>query len=103
MKWSSKQCSELSNFPHQRLVDALSEEDREIAARTSYAYWYASIREPNERCLTPTIRNNMAKKEARRHLVGKGGDEDLARKTLQASLEYRKVSTKSVMEGEVLV
>ncbi|KAI2488944.1 CRAL/TRIO domain containing protein [Fragilaria crotonensis] len=74
----------------QRLVDALSEEDREIAARTSYAYWYASRRGPNDHCLTPTIRNNMAKKEARRHLVGKGGDENLARKTLQASLEYRK-------------
>lgn len=42
-------------------------------------------------------------KEARRHLVGKGGDEDLARNTLQASLEYRKVSARSAMEEEPLV
>ena len=43
----------------------------------------------------------MAKKEARRHVVGKGGDENLARKTLQSSLEYRKVSRRIAVEAHV--
>jgi hypothetical protein len=84
-------------FAPQRLVDALSEQDLEVAARTSYAYWYASKnRIHNDFCLSPTIRNNMAMKEARRHLIGGKGDYSLALITLQSSLEYRKVSSYSI-------
>lgn len=84
-------------FSPQRLVDALSEEDLEVAARTSYAYWYASKNiTQNDYCLSPTIRNNMAMKEARRHLVGGKGDFHLALTTLQSSLEHRKVSSYSI-------
>ena len=78
----------------QLLVNELSDEDQEVAARTSYAYWYAAttMHKTVKDCLSPNIRRNMAMKEARRHLVGRGGDYDGALAGLQGSVDYRKVS-----------
>ncbi|GAX24372.1 hypothetical protein FisN_4Lh496 [Fistulifera solaris] len=65
------------NFSHreeeescEKMVHALTLEEQEIAARTSHAYWLASLK--NEYVSAET-RLRAAKKEARRHLVAEKG------------------------------
>eukprot|EP00540_Astrosyne_radiata_P021175 CAMPEP_0116828324 /NCGR_PEP_ID=MMETSP0418-20121206/3595_1 /TAXON_ID=1158023 /ORGANISM="Astrosyne radiata, Strain 13vi08-1A" /LENGTH=327 /DNA_ID=CAMNT_0004457205 /DNA_START=158 /DNA_END=1141 /DNA_ORIENTATION=- len=72
----------------ERLVDELSEEDQEVAAETSYAYWVASVSDKD--CLSPDVRKRMVLKEALRHYVGEGQDYDKALISLQGAIDYRK-------------
>lgn len=53
------------------MVNELTEQEQEIAARTSYAYWAASELKLAG-CPSKDIRTRMAMREARRHLVGEG-------------------------------
>lgn len=72
------------------MVDELTKEEQEIAARTSYAYWFASeLKQAG--CPSDEVRLKMAMREARRHLVGEG-DFDKALAALRASCAYRKAS-----------
>lgn len=72
------------------MVNELTKEEQEIAARTSYAYWVAS-ESKHAGCPSDDIRVKMAMREARRHLVGERCfDKGLA--ALRASCEFRKVS-----------
>jgi hypothetical protein len=75
-----------------RLVEDLTQEDQETAARTSYAYWVASSSDDQHACPSDETRIQMAMREARRHLVGEGGQEDKALLSLRAACSFRKVS-----------
>jgi hypothetical protein len=74
------------------LVEDLTQEEQEIAARTSYAYWVASSLKDKHACPSDETRTRMAMREARRHLVGEGGQEDKALLSLRAACSLRKVS-----------
>ena len=54
----------------QKLVSSLTLEEQEIAARTSYAYWLASMR--SKEPLPDDFRIKTAMREACRHMDGKG-------------------------------
>jgi hypothetical protein len=75
-----------------RLVEDLTQEEQETAARTSYAYWVASSSDDKHECPSDEMRIQMAMREARRHLVGEGGQEDKALISLRAACSLRKVS-----------
>lgn len=72
------------------MVHELTDEEQELAARTSYTYWVSSeLKQAG--CPSEKIRIGMAMREARRHLVGEGHyEKGLA--ALRASCVYRKVS-----------
>jgi hypothetical protein len=74
------------------MVEELGQEEQETAARTSYAYWIASSSDDKNDCPSDEIRIRMAMREARRHLVGEGGDEDKGLIALQYACSFRKVS-----------
>ena len=71
------------------MVEELTPEQQEVAARTSYAYWAASVSEnrPSEQ-----IRIRMAMREARRHLVGEDADYNKALESLRNTCQFREVS-----------
>jgi len=101
-----------------KMIQELSEEDQEVAARTSYAYWAYTVgkgTENNEFCSQRNkvnekqhagmeftngnitishvhlqMRQRMAMREARRHLVGEGGKYENGLITLQKTIEFRK-------------
>lgn len=76
----------------QKMVNELTEEEQELAARTSYAYWTASELK-RAGCPSDDVRTRMAMREARRHLVGEGNyDKGLI--ALRACCAFRKVSLK---------
>jgi hypothetical protein len=75
-------------FVSQRMVQDLSQEEKEQAARTSHAYWIASKND----CPSDETRTQMAMREARRHLVGEGGQEGKALQSLRDACSLRKVS-----------
>ena len=70
-----------------RLVEELSPEEQETAARTSYAYWRSSTSSPSD----AEVRIRSAMKEARRHLVGEDGDFDKALENLKNTCRFRQV------------
>lgn len=73
------------------MIEDLTDEEQELAARTSYTYWFASqvmSRPSDER-----VRTQMAMREARRHLVGERNDYKKGLAALRKSCMYRKVST----------
>lgn len=72
------------------MVNELTKEEQELAARTSYAYWVASeLKQAG--CPSEDIRIRMAMREARRHLVGEQYyDKGLV--ALRECCAYRKVS-----------
>ena len=72
-----------------RLVEDLTQDEQETAARTSYAYWVVSS---SNECPSEETRIEMAMREARRHLVGEGGQEDKALLSLRSACRFRKVS-----------
>jgi len=80
------------------MVSELTEEEQEITARTSYAYWTASeLKQAG--CPSEDIRMRMAMREARRHLVGEGNyDKGLV--ALRACCAYRKVSVNIAVPGD---
>lgn len=83
-------CSFSSLSRLQKMVNELTNEEQETAARTSYAYWTASELKQNGPP-SDNVRIRMAMREARRHLVGEGSyDKGLA--ALRACCEFRKVS-----------
>ena len=73
----------------QRMVEELTEEEQEIAACTSYAYWVASISHSD--CPSADTRKRMAMKEARRHLIAEKGVYKVALDRLRETLRFRKV------------
>lgn len=100
------------------MIQELSEEDQEVAARTSYTYWAYTVgkgSENNEFCsqgnnvngkqhagmevthdnsttvnVRRQMRQRMAMREARRHLVGEGGKYEKGLVSLQKTIEFRK-------------
>lgn len=85
------------------VVEELTEEEQELAANTSYAYW-ASVqlsRQPVKECpsassvSTELVDNDtriwMAMREARRHFVGEGGHYENAVRRFKNALQWRKV------------
>jgi hypothetical protein len=70
------------------LLESLSIEDQEIAACTSYAYWYSSRKHKE---ISTDIRSMVALKEVRRHFVGEGENFESATQSLIETLAFRKV------------
>ena len=95
--WLSSILDYSGNFTHNqeeiicdRMVNQLTPEEQEIAARTSHAYWLASL---TDKDLSTETRKRAAKKEARRHLVAENGNFDSALKRLRDTCHFRKVRT----------
>jgi hypothetical protein len=71
----------------QIMLATLSEEDFEIAAQSSYAYWLASL---SDQPPTQEQRLRMATREARRFLFGNAYEKAI--NEFHGSIKYRKVS-----------
>jgi hypothetical protein len=69
------------------MLATISEEDLEIAAQSSYAYWLASL---SDQPPTPEQRLRMATREVRRFLYGNSYEKAIGE--FHGSIEYRKVS-----------
>lgn len=69
-----------------RLIDSLTIEEQEVAARSSYAYWIAGTR--SEKPLPTQVRERAAMREACRHLNG-SGDFEFALKCLKKTVAFR--------------
>lgn len=107
----SYESTEQRTICHQIITKELTVEEQEIAACTSYAYWWTVVQKCNSRgCTTPhTItttlsastsaeeeesserRIRMAMKEARRHWVGCDGNYELTVQSLREMCRFRKV------------
>ena len=70
-----------------KLAELLTQEEQEIAACCSNAYWLTSMRSPDK--LNDTIRFATAMREARRHLVGIPTFEESGR-LLKATVAYHR-------------
>jgi len=75
----------------QRMVLALSPEEQQAAACTSYAYWYASLH--LEDLATKEAQLKMAMREARRHWMAADKMEEAATERFQYACRYRMVRT----------
>jgi hypothetical protein len=75
------------------MLATLSEEEIEIAAQSSYAYWLASL---SDQPPTPEQRQRMATREARRFLFG--NEYEKAINEFHESIKYRKVSVQCSIE-----
>jgi len=99
------------------VVDELTEEEQELAANTSYAYW-ASVQlnsQPVEECpseesapanklvVNDATRIRMATREARRHFVGQGGDYKSAVKRFKDAMQWRKVREKNAKVAQPIL
>lgn len=73
-------------FHKRMVVDELTEEEQQIAARTSYAYWAAELLAQKQ---DETKRIRMAMREARRHYVGENGNYATALDRLKRTLLWR--------------
>mmetsp|Transcript_35989 Transcript_35989/g.78835 ORF Transcript_35989/g.78835 Transcript_35989/m.78835 type:complete len:326 (+) Transcript_35989:1-978(+) len=71
-----------------KMVEALTDEEKEKAARTSYRYFIASI---SSETPPPSAaeRDRCAKLMARRHLVADKGDRKVALEKMRNTLDYR--------------
>lgn len=72
----------------ERMVNELTQDEQETAARTSYTYWLATLSQEHP---SLEIRKRAAKKEARRHLVGERGNFDSVMARLRETCKFRKV------------
>jgi hypothetical protein len=70
------------------LIAELTEEELEVAARTSYMYWVATTAYPT--IVTPEIRQKSAMKEARRHFVSEDFEYNKALLSLRQTFEFQK-------------
>lgn len=75
------------------MIGSLNEEEIEIAARSSYRYLKLATK--NKKDGPPSspsseIRNQMAMKMARRHLIASNGVKEKALQSLQSTIQYRK-------------
>ena len=71
------------------MVEELTEEEQEQAARTSYAYWaWEQIAATGDKAC---VRLKMATKEACRHYRAQNGDYKSALEHLKATIHWRKV------------
>lgn len=73
--------------PSRRITEQLSDEERELAAMRSYAYFVCSLYRPS--MLSNEIRFATAMREAHRHLDGID-DVEVALKLLRVSLQFHK-------------
>jgi hypothetical protein len=94
------------------VVNELTEQQQETAARTSYAYFLwtkasdssctanapSSDKPPDD---DAEIRIRMAMREARRHLVGSQGDYDTAVLKLKNTIKWREV--RAMLDGDGLI
>lgn len=72
----------------QKMVQELTVEEQQSAARTSYAYWaWEHLEEDKES--VDEMRFSRAMHEARRHLVGQGNDYDKALTFFKKTVEWR--------------
>jgi hypothetical protein len=71
------------------MVEDLEDEEVELAAHASYAFWY--LEQQSDSCPPPALKKHAALKEARRHLVASNGDVSKALLRLQEACQYRKV------------
>jgi hypothetical protein len=72
-----------------RLVEEeLSEEEKDITAKTSYAYWYVVTK--TKEMLEESVGTEMAMKEARRHLVGEHGNYEKTLDAMRKAIQFRK-------------
>jgi hypothetical protein len=79
------------------MVEKLTEQELEAAAKTSYAYWYyleeyttLGSRPPS----SSSLQNAAAMREARRHLVASKGNVGKALERLKEVIHYRMVGSK---------
>jgi hypothetical protein len=82
------------------MVEKLTEQELEAAAKTSYAYWY--LEEYNTIGSSPpssSLQNAAAMREARRHLVASRGDAGKALERLKEVIRYRMVGSKPVLSS----
>ena len=70
------------------MVEELTVEDQEIAARTSYTYWVAATTMKD--CPTEGMRMQMAMREACRHLDGQDGNYNEAMEFFKRAIQFRK-------------
>mmetsp|Transcript_22915 Transcript_22915/g.53083 ORF Transcript_22915/g.53083 Transcript_22915/m.53083 type:complete len:316 (-) Transcript_22915:1059-2006(-) len=72
----------------QDIVNALSEEELELCAQSSFAYWRSTLTKSSsgEKSTATMI---MAMREARRYLMGARGDKDMALEYLKKTCRYR--------------
>lgn len=73
----------------QRLVKRLTKEELNVAARTSYAFWYVELH--GQGCVSPELLERAALREARRHLVASNGDVAKSLERLQDVCHHRQV------------
>ena len=71
-----------------RMVEELTPEEQELAARTSYVYWLVSTTKENGGP-SEELRKRSAMKEARRHLVGRTYEK--AMNSLRNTCKFREV------------
>lgn len=70
------------------IIASLSESQLEKAARTSYAY-YAAVTNPEIPTPSQEVKEKMAMRMARRHLVAEKGDQEKALSRMKKTLEFR--------------
>jgi hypothetical protein len=76
----------------EELTQELTEEEKLLAARTSYAFWAWERLHPGVN--DESIIKKMAAREARRHLLGVGGDYNSALERFRSTVQWRKVRSK---------
>jgi len=84
------------------MIDELTVQEQELAARTSYAYWVASTSANKTDFSTDETRIRMAMREARRHLVGAAGQRVQAMNSLLYTCDFRKVRPEIKSKGTLL-
>jgi len=73
------------------VMDELTEDEQQIAARTSYAYWaWEQLHNDDDYDKDRSKCIRMAMREARRHYVGEHGDYETALKRFKTTLKWRK-------------
>lgn len=73
----------------QRMVESLTPEYRRTASYTSYAYWYALTYFEGDDKPCKEVALQAAMKEARRHLVACGNEEEIATGRLRECCQFR--------------
>ena len=73
----------------QQILGKLEEEEIDMAANTSFAYWHVATKAPKD--LPEAARQQAALKEIRRHYVGEGCSIEKAVLALREAMACRKV------------
>ena len=104
-QWGGQKCSDVSAFMDAlqakpefetrrqddmclRIIANLSDDEVELAANTSYAFWF--VTKQMGLCLHESVKINMARKEAKRHLVANSWVYDKAFQSTREALQLRK-------------